>query len=101
MRPIHSEYEDDRDMIEIVREFADEATERADGLESCLGSGSLSQLQDLAHQLKGAGGGYGYPQITDAAAALESALKQGAGDGVITERLGSLCEVLRAIAVPE
>ena len=36
-----------------------------------LGEGDLGALQRLAHQLKGSGGGYGFPALTKLAAAVE------------------------------
>jgi HPt (histidine-containing phosphotransfer) domain-containing protein len=101
VEPIRSLYEDDPDMLEIVREFARELPARASELEQRCAAGNLAELQRLAHQLKGAGGGYGYPSITELAASLESALKQGAQGSVVKDRLSDLVRVLRAVAVPE
>ncbi len=101
MEPIRSLYEDDPDMLEIVREFARELPERARVLEQHLATRDLAELQHLAHQLKGAGGGYGFPTITELAARLESALKQGAASAVVKDRLADLVGVLRAVVVPE
>ena len=97
MDPIRSIYEDDPDMMEIVKEFAGELPGRATELESTLEAGDEARLQTLAHQLKGAGGGYGYEIITEKAASLESALKEGASDEIVKERCAVLCEVLRAV----
>lgn len=100
MEPIRSRYEDDPDMLEIVREFAGEVPERVRRLEALLQAADWPELQRLAHQLKGAGGGYGFPQITEAAAELEGALK--AGDpAAAKDRTARLVRVLRAVTVPE
>ena len=40
-----------------------------------LASGRHDALQELAHQMKGAGGSYGYPQLSEAAAKLEHAAR--------------------------
>jgi len=88
-------------MLEIVREFAHELPERIAKLESLLASHALSDLQTLAHQLKGAGGGYGFAQITEIAARLEQALRSGAPEPVVKDRATELCETLRAVVVPE
>ena len=101
MEPIRSSFEDDPDMMEIVREFADEAPERADQLQASLQAEDLPALQTLAHQLKGAGGGYGFDSISLVAAALEQALKDSAETGVIVDRCAELCDTLRAICVSE
>ena len=55
----------------------------------------------IGHILKGAGGGYGFPQITELAASLEQALKSGADAPVVKDRTHSLCELLRAVVIPE
>jgi HPt (histidine-containing phosphotransfer) domain-containing protein len=101
MGSIRSAYENDPDMLEIVREFAAELPARIAKLETHLAAGELRELQTLAHQLKGAGGGYGFPQITELAASLESALKQGADAPVVKDRTSELCATLRAVVVPE
>jgi len=101
MGSIRSAYESDPDMLEIVREFASELPARVAKLESYLAAGELRELQTLAHQLKGAGGGYGFPQITELAASLEAALKQGLDAPVVKDRAIALCTLLRDVEVPE
>jgi len=101
MDPIRSIYEDDPDMLEIVREFVAELPERVAALERELEAGRLQEVQTLAHQLKGAGGGYGFAQVTEAAGALEQALKDEAGAGRIEDCCRTLCDTLRAVEVPE
>ena len=101
MDPIRSTYEADPDMLEIVCEFARELPARAATLEAQLSARAFAELQTLAHQLKGAGGGYGFNQITEVAARLEQALKSGAPEPVIKDRAAELCAILRAVVVPE
>ncbi len=54
-------------------------------------------LGRLVHQMKGAAGGYGFPQISEAAARLEQALEQeGSADAATgLEALVALCERVR------
>jgi HPt (histidine-containing phosphotransfer) domain-containing protein len=101
MEPIRSVYENDPEMVALVRTFTADAPKRAQSLEDLLSQGQHEELRRIAHQLKGAGGGYGFPQITDAAARLEEALKEDAEESVIKERTSILCEVLRAVRVGE
>lgn len=101
MDPIRSAYEDDPDMLEIVREFARELPDRVARLESLLAARDFADLQTLAHQLKGAGGGYGFPIITEVASALERALKSGEPEPIVKERAAELCRTLRAVRVPD
>jgi HPt (histidine-containing phosphotransfer) domain-containing protein len=101
MQPIRSVFEDDPDMLEIIREFATELPQRANEIEGLLAGNHRAKLQTAAHQLKGAGGGYGFQPITDSAGLLEHALKHGQAESVIKERCSELCEILRAVVVPE
>lgn len=75
----------DTELNDLKREFLDEAREKVDEMQSALESApeqSFDRITYLAHQLKGAGGSYGYQRITADAAALEKALeKRAAGNG--------------------
>jgi len=99
VEPIRSQYEDDPDMLELVQGFAADLPGRAREIEGRLDASALEDVQRLAHQLKGAGGGYGFPQITETAAALEQAIKEGSGESVIKDRTRVLCDTLRAVTV--
>ena len=101
LEPIRSIYEDDPDMAEIVQEFAIALVDRRRSLQTFLAENDLDALQTAAHQLKGAGGGYGFQAITDAAARLEQALKEGAEPSTIKDHCQTLCEVLDAVKAPE
>ncbi len=101
MDPIRSQYEDDADMLDLVREFASDLPSRARRLEELLAQGDFEELERMAHQLKGAGGGYGFPQITETAAVLELALRDGADTARVKESAAVLCETLRAVTLPE
>jgi histidine phosphotransfer protein HptB len=99
--PIRSVYEDDPDMREIVQEFVEDLKERTREIEQALANRSYDQLRTLAHQLKGAGGGYGFDAITDSAGQLEHALKEGADDATIEGFTRHLCETLGAVVIGE
>ncbi len=101
MDPIRSTYEADPDMLEIVCGFARELPARVTKLEALLAAHAFTELQTLAHQLKGAGGGYGFAAITEVAAKLEQALTSGAAEPVIKDCAAELCATLRAVVVPE
>ena len=88
-------------MLEIVREFASCLPERSRELQTKLEADDREGLQTMAHQLKGAGGGYGFQQITDAAATLEQALRDDAGGAAIKDHCLQLCQVLDAVEVSE
>ena len=72
--PLRSEYVHDADMVEPVQFFLAELEERVSSMMRAWQRGDRELLRRIALQLKGAGGGYGFPAITDAAARLERSL---------------------------
>jgi len=75
--PLLSEFADDPDMGELVELFLAELPDRVAALERAMRARDAEMISHLAHQLKGAGGGYGYPAITDNALLLERAAREG------------------------
>lgn len=72
--PLVSQFAGDPDMAELVGLFLSELPDRIDALRSAWETRELGQLRRMAHQLKGAGAGYGFAPIGDAAAKLEKGL---------------------------
>ncbi len=73
---IVSAYADDPDMAELVELFLEELPDRVATIREALGQGDIKKVGQVAHQLKGAGGGYGFPAITEAGLDAEQAAKQ-------------------------
>jgi HPt (histidine-containing phosphotransfer) domain-containing protein len=73
--PIISTFAADPEMRDLLEFFVGALPERVGAMESALAEARLRDLQRLAHQIKGAAGGYGYPILGQAAAALEGSLK--------------------------
>ncbi len=71
--PLPSEYQDDQEFLGILRLYVSELPQRVANLRLAWQSGDRQQLAHLAHQIKGAGGMYGYPDLTLQAAALQAA----------------------------
>ncbi len=70
--PITSELvADDPSFADLVAEFIDGLDARAKALQEAIDAQALDTVQALAHQLKGVGGGYGYPALSRTAAELE------------------------------
>ena len=73
----------DEELDELKREFLAEAEDKVREIqvqvESRRSRESLDRLSYLAHQLKGAGGSYGFQLISTEAAALEKAAERLAG----------------------
>jgi HPt (histidine-containing phosphotransfer) domain-containing protein len=94
-----SDFAADPDMAEIIQMFLDGLEDRASGLDNAFGSGNLTELASLAHQLKGAAGGYGYPIISRLALDVERLAKSGESNDELRstlDRLVLMCR--RAIA---
>jgi CheY-like chemotaxis protein len=72
---IYSEYKDDPDLAGLIDAFIASLGEDIKTMRRELEHGNYDGLRRLAHQMKGAGGSYGYPEITEAAKKLEDAAK--------------------------
>lgn len=62
---------EDPDLHDIIEEFVDGLSDRIVHLKQAFDELDWSQLKTLAHRLKGAGGSYGYPDISRLAARME------------------------------
>lgn len=68
---ITSQYADDPEMAELIDGFIESLRETVGILRADLVKNELTHLGRIAHQLKGAGAGYGFPLITQLAARVE------------------------------
>lgn len=75
---LYSHYADDPDMRDLVIEFVDRLPALLRDIRAAAEAGNRRQLKRLAHQLKGAAGGYGFTPVSEQAAAVESATKDAA-----------------------
>ena len=70
--PIESDLlKEDPSYADIVVQFVEGLTNRLDTMKEALATSDFDALRVAAHQLKGSGGGYGYPVLTERAAELE------------------------------
>lgn len=69
--PLVSTLASDPDMAELVQFFVDEIEERIDTIQTTAQSNDITGLRTVAHQLKGAGTGYGFEPISHTAGELE------------------------------
>ena len=91
---------DDLEFAEIVREFIGRAHEKLAAMHSAHAEGSMSELAELSHWLKGAGGTAGFPILTETARHLESAVGRGHTRD-IEVRLNELDDLIGRIVAPE
>jgi HPt (histidine-containing phosphotransfer) domain-containing protein len=89
---------DDPDMREILGEFVKSLPEQVERMLSLLREQNLEELRRVVHQLKGAGGGYGFDRITTLAAAAEARLKAGESLDTVTRSVEELIALTRTVA---
>ncbi len=94
---LRSEFADDPDMLGIVALFIHELPQRLAAMHTALAASDREQLGMLAHQLKGAAGGYGFPKLGEAAALVDQAIKDRNDDNVVRSRVGMLAAVAARI----
>ena len=70
---IYSEYADDPDLEDIIEDFTSELEDDINAMKKAFDQGNYDELRSLAHQIKGAGGSYGYQLLTDITTVLEEA----------------------------
>lgn len=75
VEPLLSDFADDPEMMEIIEPFVDGLQERITTIQKSLADRDYEALSCVAHQLKGAAGGYGFPAISEAARVVELAAK--------------------------
>ncbi len=85
-------------MRDIVVEFVAEMPQRVRAGTEAFMRGDKLRLQFWAHNLKGSAGGYGFLQITESAAELESTIEQGRSTETIFSALMNLIELCERAA---
>ncbi|MEY4579380.1 MAG: hypothetical protein RL701_4083 [Pseudomonadota bacterium] len=94
---ITSTFHADPDMAVLIAQFARSLPTRIFDLERALATANLDELTQLAHQLKGAGGGYGFPQISSAALTVEQDCREQADAAKLRGSVAVLLALLRAV----
>ncbi len=97
--PISSDLvRDDPSFADLVEEFVGGLDDRLKQMEQAIRASDFEALRCAAHQLKGSGGGYGYPILTDRAAQLEHGAKSEAVDDCF-DQLAELKELVARVVV--
>ena len=95
--PIRSSFADDPEMQDAIQRFIATLPERLATVTRLLKENKPSDAQRIIHQLKGAGGGYGFDDITRLSAAVERAIKHGDSQEGIQTVLNPLIAMVRSI----
>ena len=93
--PIYSTLGDDPDLGELVELFVEEMPSRIEMLQQEYDVANWQGLRQLAHQLKGAAGSYGFHQITPVAGNLESVLTDEENESLVASTLADLLDLCR------
>ena len=94
---IRSRFSNYPDMNKILLEFVDGLPLQVGGLERLLAGRQLEDLRRALHKLKGAGGGYGFPEITALASEAENLLREGGSVDSVALAVRSLIDLVRRV----
>jgi HPt (histidine-containing phosphotransfer) domain-containing protein len=92
-----SELADDPDMREIIDQYVDRLPAQVREMHELLEHKDMTSLGRLAHQIKGSGGGYGFPQLTALAAAANRSIHELEPIDAIKRQVDSLINYIRQI----
>ena len=95
--PLRSEFANDPDMGDLIKQYVGGLPEQVAMLMNLLREANLEALRREVHKIKGAGGGYGFSELTDLAAKAEKRIRAGAGLGEVTAELKALIERMRRV----
>jgi CheY-like chemotaxis protein/anti-sigma regulatory factor (Ser/Thr protein kinase) len=92
-----SEFADDPQMRELIEQFVCELPEVVQQIERLLDDGNIEDLRRAIHQLKGAGGGYGFTPITQLAARAEHTIKTHGSIAQVRQCVQELLEMIARV----
>jgi signal transduction histidine kinase/DNA-binding response OmpR family regulator len=84
-------------IAKLVERFVGRLPERVQLIESLVRKNSLDELRHALHQLKGAGGGYGFSSISDLAAQAEQHIRDQASVDLVKAQVNELLAVVRQV----
>ncbi len=98
---LFSTYSDDPEMLELIEHFVAMMPERVQAIEKALATDDGVALGRAVHQLRGAGGSFGFGAVTDAATCVEDALHESPPrPAELTRAIASLIAVCRSVRAP-
>lgn len=68
--------ENDPEMIELIDRFISRLPDMGEDINNAYNTEQWGIFSELVHQMKGIGGGYGYPMLTELCAIIEITIKQ-------------------------
>jgi HPt (histidine-containing phosphotransfer) domain-containing protein len=95
LSPIFSDLSNDVDMRGLVEEFVGNLQARIQAFEKAVSTNDAAEVARLAHQLKGASGGYGFEVIGETAASLEASAKAASSANDVAAEVMDLVNLCR------
>jgi HPt (histidine-containing phosphotransfer) domain-containing protein len=86
------------ELKELIPDYVRAVKQYVGEMSILLASREFDRIRSLAHNIKGTGGSYGFPELTHLAAALETSAKE-ADAGAVTGQLSHLTEFLERVPV--
>ena len=93
---IQSQFSDDPEIMPLLDGFVARLEGQVREMRQSLANASYEDLHRSAHKMKGSGGSYGYPSLTEACVELELAAKaqDAAAAAVHLDRVATLCDAI-------
>jgi PAS domain S-box-containing protein len=91
---------DDPEFQRLIRVFISHLAERAEQITRCLATHDMEDLAMCAHQLRGAAGGYGFANVSKAAAGVERAIRGGAAEEEVSRATHALLGQIEGVIAP-
>lgn len=77
VEPLYSALADEPEFVEVVAQFVDKLPEIIVTIDETYGAGEWEKFRVVVHNLKGMGGGFGFPQLSKQAIEVEKLLNAG------------------------
>ena len=97
--PCYSTLRGDADMVELLTQFVGDLPDRLADIRQAAQGQNWQEVRRLAHQLRGAGGSYGFPLLTTAAGEVETIAREQTNTAdfrAALDQLTAISERLRA-----
>jgi len=99
IQPLHSNLSNEGpEFADIIIQFIEKLPDLINNIETHYRSDDGAKLREVVHNLKGMGGGFGFPELTEYAAEIEKLMQQDdmPAIGMLIERLHALCQRIEA-----
>jgi signal transduction histidine kinase/CheY-like chemotaxis protein/HPt (histidine-containing phosphotransfer) domain-containing protein len=100
-KPLQSTLASHDEIRQFLPMFVAELPAHLDRISIALAEKDCAHLAEVVHQLKGSGGMYGYPQLTELAARVEQLIKETQSIDAIAAELQALVDMVRRIGWAE